>query len=58
MKVLIERDETITIRKTVEQETYIVSDQEDVIIKTIIFVVPAIVIVIGIGVWIYRRRRV
>jgi len=55
---LVERDETITIRKTVEQETYIVSDQEDVIIKTIIFVVPVFTIVIGIMVWIYRKRRV
>lgn len=55
---LIERDETITIRKAVDTETYIVTDQEDVIIKTIIFTVPVIVIMIGIAVWIYRKRRV
>ena len=55
---LTERDDTITIRKTSESETYAVTEQEDVIIRTIIFVVPAIIIIIGIGVWIYRRRRI
>ena len=54
---LTERDDTITIRKTDETETYTVTDQEDVIIKTIIFVVPVLVIVVGITVWIYRRRK-
>ena len=55
---LIERDETITIRKAVDAETYIVTEQEDVIIKTIIFSVPVLVIMIGIVVWIYRRRKI
>ena len=55
---LIERDETITIRKAVDAETYIVTDQEDVIIKTIIFCVPVIVIMVGIAVWMYRKRKV
>ena len=55
---LTERTDTITIRKTDESENYTVTDQEDVIIKTIIFNVPVIIIVIGIGVWIYRRRKV
>jgi len=55
---LIERDDTIVIRKTDEVQTYSVTDQEDVIIKTIIFVVPVIVIMIGISIWIYRRRKV
>ena len=45
------------IRKTNEAEKYTVSDQEDVIIKTIIFVVPMIIIFIGIVVWIFRRRK-
>lgn len=55
---LTEREDTITIRKTNEAERYTVTDQEDVIIKTIIFAVPAIIIIIGIGVWVYRRRKV
>ena len=54
---LAERDDTIVIRKTNESETYTVSDQEDVIIKTIIFTVPLVIIFIGIVVWIYRRRK-
>lgn len=54
---LTERDDTIIIRKTDESEKYTVSDQEDVIIKTIIFVVPFMIIFIGIVVWIFRRRK-
>lgn len=54
---LTEREDTITIRKTSEVERYNVTDQQDVIIKTIIFVVPVLIIVVGIGVWIYRRRK-
>lgn len=54
---LTEREDTITIRKTSESDNYTVTEQEDVIIKTIIFVVPVLIIVIGIGVWVYRRRK-
>ena len=55
---LTKREDTITIRKTSEAENYTVKEQEDVIIKTIIFVVPVLIIIIGIGVWIYRRRKI
>ena len=55
---LIERDDTILIRKTLETETYDVTDQEDVMIQTIIFVVPVIVIGLGVVVWLVRRRKV
>lgn len=55
---LTERTDTITIRKSDEVEKYTVTDQEDVIIKTIIFVVPVLVIMIGIAVWIFRRRKI
>lgn len=55
---LTEREDTISIRKTNEIETYTATDQEDIIVKTIIFVVPMITIFIGIVVWIYRRRKV
>ena len=53
---LTEREDTIVIRKTNESETYSVTDQEDVVIKTIIFVVPIMMIFTGIVVWIFRRR--
>lgn len=54
---LTERENTIAIRKTDDTESFSVTDQQDVIIKTIIFVVPMIIIFIGIVVWIYRRRK-
>lgn len=55
---LTERDDTITIRKTDEREYYTVSDQEDVIIKTIIFVIPVLIIGMGVVVWAVRRRSI
>lgn len=54
---LTEREDTIIIRKTDESESYTVTDQEDVIIKTIIFVVPVLVIGAGIVVWFVRKRK-
>ena len=54
---LTEREDTISIRKTNESEKYSVTDQEDVIIKTIIFTTPIIIMLIGIVVWIFRRRK-
>ena len=54
---LTERTDTITIRKTSEQEIYTVTDQEDAIIKTIIFILPVIIIGIGLVVWQVRRRK-
>ena len=54
---LTERTDTITIRKTGESEKYTVTDQQDAIIKTIIFVLPVIIIGIGIVVWQVRRRK-
>ena len=54
---LVERDDTIVIRKASDTESYTVTDQEDVIIKTIIFVVPILTIFTGIVVWIFRRRK-
>ena len=55
---LIERNETITIRKAVDVDTYVVTEQEDVLIKTTIFSLPVLVIIIGIAIWIYRKRKV
>jgi len=55
---LTQREDTITIRNDYDTETFTVTDREDVIVQTIIFTVPIIIIIIGIGVWIYRRRKV
>lgn len=54
---LTERTDTITIRKTNEQETYTVTDQEDAVIKTIIFLLPVLIIGMGLVVWQVRRRK-
>ena len=53
---LTKRTDTITIRKTGENEKYTVTEKQDKIIKTIIFAVPLIIIAIGIIVWQIRRR--
>ena len=54
---LTERTDTITIRKTNETENYTVSEQEDTIIKIIIFTIPTVIIIIGLVVWQVRRSR-
>ena len=55
---LTERDDTITIRKSNETEHYTVTDQEDAVIKTIIFVVPILIIGAGIVVMFIRKRAI
>ena len=54
---LTERENTITIRKTSDYERYTVTEQEDTIINTIIFLLPVLVIGVGIVVWQLRRRK-
>ena len=54
---LTERQDTITIRKSNDEEKYTVTDAEDAIIKTIIFIIPVLIIGIGIVVWQVRRRK-
>lgn len=54
---LTDRQDTIVIRKTDETQHYTVTDQQDVIIKTIIFTVPVLIIGLGVVVWAVRRRK-
>ena len=54
---LTERNNTITIRKDDDSETYTVTAQQDSIIKMIIFIIPVIIIIFGIIIWIARKRR-
>ena len=54
---LTERTNTITIRKDDDSEIYTVTAQQNSIIKMIIFSVPVIIIIIGIIIWIVRKRR-
>mgnify|MGYP003236269593 CR=1 FL=1 len=54
---LTERTNTITIRKDDDSETYTVTAQQDSIIKMIIFIIPVVIIILGVIVWIIRKRR-
>lgn len=55
---LTNRHDTISIRKTGEVDYYRVTDKEDVMIKTIIFVVPILIIGAGIVVWAVRKNNI
>ena len=54
---LCERDQDITARKNTGSVTYTATELENNIILAIIFVVPLLIIIIGIIVWIKRQRK-
>lgn len=54
---LVDREEDITARKSTGTVTYTATDEQDTIIRTIIFSVPALIIFAGIVVWQFRRRK-
>lgn len=54
---LNEREDTITIRKNYDIVTFTYTDAQNKIVKSIIFGTPVIIIIIGIIVWIRRRRK-
>ena len=54
---LVDREEDITARKSTGTVTYTATEQQDIIIRTIIFAVPALIIFAGIIVWQVRRRK-
>ena len=54
---LTDREETITIRKNLEAVNYDVTETQNRIVLTVIFGLPVLIIIIGIFVWIMRRRK-
>ena len=54
---LVDRPEDITARKSTGTVTYTATEQQDLIIRIIIFAVPIIIILVGIIVWQVRRRK-
>ncbi len=54
---LVDREEDITARKDTGTVTYTATEQQDIIIRCIIFAVPILIIIIGIIVWQIRRRK-
>ena len=51
------RDDTILIRKNTDVTTYTVTEKQQIIILTIIFAVPVLIVIAGIIIWQVRRRR-
>ena len=54
---LNEREDTITIRKSYDTVTYTATQMQHNIIMAIIFILPLIIIIIGIIIWQVRRRK-
>lgn len=54
---LVDREEDITARKSTGTVTYTATEQQDLIIKIIIFTVPIAIIIVGIIIWQVRRRK-
>ena len=54
---LSDREEDITARKSTGTVTYTATEQQDVIVRIIIFAVPAVIILVGLIVWQKRRRK-
>ena len=54
---LTDREEDITARKDTGTVTYTATQEQDTIIRAIIFTVPALIIIVGIVVWQVRRRK-
>lgn len=54
---LTEREDNITIRKSLEEVNYEVTEAQNRIVLTIIFTVPAVIIILGIVIWVVRRRK-
>ena len=54
---LTNREDTISIRKDTGIITYTATEAQDRIIKVVISVFPALIIIVGIAIWIIRRRK-
>jgi len=54
---LTEKEDSIRLRKDTGTVTYTVTEQQDKIVKSIIFGVPILIVATGIVVWILRRRK-
>lgn len=54
---LSDREEDITARKSTGTVTYTATEQQDTIVRIVIFAVPTVIILIGLTVWQVRRRK-
>ena len=54
---LSDREEDITARKNIGTVTFTATEQQDTIVRIIIFTVPIVIILVGLIVWQKRRRK-
>ena len=54
---LAERPDDITARKSTGTVTYTPTKEQDIMVQVAIFGVPTLIIIVGIVVWIVRRRK-
>ena len=54
---LADREQDITARKNTGTVTYTATEEQDMIIKIVIFTIPVLIIIAGIIVWQVRRRK-
>ena len=54
---LTDREDTIRIRKDTGAVFYTATESQDIIVRSIIFIVPALIVLAGIIVWQVRRRK-
>lgn len=57
MSLLGDKENILTIRKDMSNSTYTPTEQQNIIVLTIIFSVPLIIIFFGIIIWAYRKKR-
>lgn len=57
MAYLGDKGNTLTIRKDMASSTYQPTDTQNIIVTTIVFAVPVVIIIMGIVVWSLRKRR-
>ncbi len=54
---LTNRDDTITIRKEYNSSTFTPTEKQNIIVLIVIFIIPILIIIIGIIVWNYRKHK-
>lgn len=54
---LAEQEDLITVRKAANVTTFTSTSMEDMVVKAIIFVIPVLIIIVGIIIWNIRRRK-
>lgn len=57
MSYLGDKGNNLTIRKDMANSTYLPTQTQNNIVLTIIFVVPVLIIIIGVAIWTYRTKR-